>query len=78
MLIFSTQLCELLSSNLLCGSTLPASPLPPLPCVKGQFIQTVCGLEVVGGFESVGDHILQEFNTLNLTDKIARPPQTKT
>jgi hypothetical protein len=44
-----------------------------------------CGWEGMVGVESlspVGDHILQEFNTLYLnrfrTDKIARPPHTKT
>ncbi len=49
-----------------------------------QFIQTVWGLEGGGGgvLCCVGDHILQEFNTLFLTRfrtyKIALPPQTKT
>ncbi len=76
MFVFSTQLCELLRSNVLSGSPLST---PPLPCVKVQHIQTVCGWEVLS---PVGDHILQEFNTLYLirfrTYKIARPPQTKT
>jgi hypothetical protein len=70
MLVFSTQFCELL--RLLSGSTLS----PPLPCVKVQY---VAGR---GPLSPVGDHILQEFNTLYLTRfrtyKIARPPQTKT
>ncbi len=43
-------------------------PLPShLSKVKVQFIQTMCGWEGVeggGGFECVGDYILQEFNTL--------------
>jgi hypothetical protein len=57
------------------------TPPSPLPCVKVQYIQTVCGLEG-GGVGGVGDYILQELNTLYLirfrTYKIARPPQTKT
>ncbi len=48
----------------------------PLPKVKVQYIQ---GWRVLG---CVGDHILQEFNTLFLTRfrtfKIALSPQTKT
>jgi hypothetical protein len=56
-------------------------PLSPLPCVKVQCVQTVCGWERVGVLSPVGDHILQEFNTLYLnrfrTDKIARLPHTK-
>jgi hypothetical protein len=67
-------------SNLLSGLTLPS----PLPCVNKY---TVCmytmwfrGGEGVWG--SVGDHILQYFNTLYMTRfrtyKIATPPQTKT
>jgi hypothetical protein len=49
LLVFSTQLCELL----------PLSPFlwfnpppPPLPCVKVQYTQTVCGWEGVGRAES--------------------------
>ncbi len=41
---------------------------PPLSCVKVQRIQTVCGWEGVGGVEScwsLGDHILQEVNTVS-------------
>jgi hypothetical protein len=47
-LVFSTQLCELLSlyPSLWFNSSL--SP-PPLPKVKVQNIQTVCGCEGVGG-----------------------------
>ncbi len=58
--------------NLLSGSTLPP------PCVKEQYLQTLCGWEGSGLSSPVGDHILQEFNTLYLTRyttyKIARPP----
>ncbi len=43
--VFSTQHCELLPSNLLSGSTHP--PTPPPPCVK---IQTLFGWEAVGDF----------------------------
>jgi hypothetical protein len=80
MLLFLTQLCELLPPNLLSASILPPPPPPP-PCVKLQHIQAVCA----GGggvLSAVGDHILQEFNTLYLTSfrpyKIVIPPQTKT
>jgi hypothetical protein len=58
MLIFSTQNCNLLS-----GSTL--NP-PPFPCVKVQYIQTVCGWEGVGGIDSCWRPILQKFKTLYL------------
>ncbi len=81
MFVFSIQLCELLPlSNVLSGSP---SPHSPLPCVKVQYIQTLYGWEGVGSVLSlVGDHILQEFNTLYLTRfrtyKIARPLQTIT
>ncbi len=47
-------------SNLLSGS----SPLSP--CVKVQHIQTMSGWE--GVLSTVGDHILQKFNILYLTD----------
>jgi hypothetical protein len=54
----------------------------PLSKVKVQYEQTVCGREEVGLFSFVGDHIVQEFNTLFLTRlriyKIALPPQIKT
>ncbi len=65
--------------NLLSGST---SPFPPLPCVNRYIVHkyTMCKGRGVRG--SVGDHILQEFNTLYLTRfrtyKIATKPQTKT
>jgi hypothetical protein len=79
MLVFSTQLCELLSPNLLSGSTLP----PPFPVSKYsiyRYRQCVTG-RGVGVLSPVGDNIPQEFNTLYLarfrTYKIARPPQTK-
>ncbi len=62
------------------GSTL--HPVPPLPCVNVQYIQTVCGWERMEVLSPVEYHILQEFNTLYLTRfrtyKIARPPLTKT
>ncbi len=82
MLVFSTQLCELLplSSSLWFNSPPPFS----LPCVKVQNIQRVCGWEGLGVLSPVGGHILQEFNTLYLTRfrtyKIAKSksPQTKT
>ncbi len=47
MLVFSTQLCELLycSSSILSGSS------PPIPKVKVQYIQTVCSWHGVGGVE---------------------------
>jgi hypothetical protein len=65
-------------SNLLSGSP----PLPSPAKVKVQYIQTVCVSEGVGVLSCVGDHILQELNTLFLTRfrtyKIALPPQTKT
>ncbi len=43
--------------------------LSPPRCVKVQYIQTLCGWEGVGLLVAscVGDHILQEFNTLYLT-----------
>jgi hypothetical protein len=81
MLVFSTQLCELLPlpSNLLFGSTLP----PPYVKVHVQYCiyrQCVAGRRW-GVLSPVGDHILQVFNTLYLprfrTYKIAIPPQTK-
>jgi hypothetical protein len=56
MLVFSTQLCELLPSYLLPGST------PPPP-----HIQTVCGWEGVGVLSPVEGHILEKFNALYLT-----------
>jgi hypothetical protein len=63
MLVFSPQLCELLPLK---PSLWFTSPPPPLPEVKVQNIRTVCGWK--GGVLScVGDHILQEFNTLFLT-----------
>jgi hypothetical protein len=42
---------------------------PPLPKVQVQYMRTVCGWKVgVGVLSCVGDHILQEFNSLFLTD----------
>jgi hypothetical protein len=64
MFLFSTQLCELLPlSNVLSGS--PPPPTPPLPCVKVQYIQTMCGKGRFGGVLSlVGDHIFCRSLTL--------------
>jgi hypothetical protein len=61
MLVLSTKLCEL--SNLLSKFT------SPLPKVKVENIQTVCGWQGVGVgvLSCVGDHILHEFNTQFLT-----------
>jgi hypothetical protein len=54
-------------------------PPPPYPVSK---YNKVCDWEGMGGIESCGGNILQEFNTLYLTRfrtyKTARPPQTKT
>ncbi len=77
MLVFSTHLCELL----------PLKPsfwfnFPPLPCIKVQYIQTVCGLEGVGVVESCWRpypaEVLHSVSEQIHTDKIARPPHTKT
>jgi hypothetical protein len=46
---------------------LPHPPPPPLKVQYRYSIQTVCGREGVGMLSPVGDHILQEFNTLYLT-----------
>jgi hypothetical protein len=80
MLVFSTQLFELQycpPSNLLSGSEALLPPPPPFPKSK-YTVQTVCGWEGGGMLSPVGDHILQEFNTLYLTKfrtyKIATPP----
>jgi hypothetical protein len=66
-------------SNLLSGSTF--RPDPPFPVSKYSiYRQCVAGRER-GVLSHVGDHILQDFNTLYLTRfrtyKIARPPQKK-
>jgi hypothetical protein len=77
MLVLSTHLCELycIPSNLLSDST-PPLPRPPFPVSKYSMYKQC----VAGGLGGVGDHILQEFNTLYLTRfrtyKIAKPPQT--
>ncbi len=79
MLVFSTQPCELLP--LKPSHWFTSSTPPSIPKVKVQYIQTVCGPEGVGVLSCVGDHILQEFNTLFLTGfrnyKIALPSQNK-
>jgi hypothetical protein len=79
MLVFSTQLCELLPLYPSLWFNAPPSPFP----VSTYSIYRQC---VTGGggevLSLVGGHILQEFNTLYLTRfrtyKIARPSQTKT
>jgi hypothetical protein len=64
MLVFSTQLCELLPSNIL-----SVSPPPPLPPSQRQ--STEYTVQGVGGgvLSCFGDHILQEYNTLFLTSR---------
>jgi hypothetical protein len=65
MLVFSTQLFwNYYPSKHLSGSPPPS---PPLPKVRVQYIQTMCGWDGLGVLSCVGDHILQEFNTLFLT-----------
>jgi hypothetical protein len=65
LLVFSTHgFVNYCFYNLLSGS--PPPPLPPSHCQR-TVLQTVCGWEVVGVLSCVGDHILQEFNTLFLT-----------
>jgi hypothetical protein len=54
-LVFSTPIAPL---------TFSLVHLPPPPKVKVQYVQAVCGWEEVGELTIVGDHILQEFNTL--------------
>ncbi len=75
MLVFRPSFVNCCPSNLFSGSTLA---LYPPPCLKVHYTQIVCGWEEIGG---VGDHILQEFNTLYLTRfspyKTDRPLQTK-
>jgi hypothetical protein len=51
MLVFSTQLCELLP---LYPSLWFIPPPHPLPCVKVQYIQTVCGWESGEGKKNLG------------------------
>jgi hypothetical protein len=79
MLVFSTySFVNYCPSNLLFGSPIPHPS--PFPKDKVQYIQTVSGWEGVVVLSCVGDHILQEFNTMFLTrfrtHKIALPPQT--
>ncbi len=79
MLVFSTQLCELLP---LLPSLWFTSPTPP-PFPKSVFSDSVwLGDGGGGGNVVVLETILQEFNILFLTRfrtyKIATPPQTKT
>ena len=77
MLVFSTQLCELL----------PLLPslwfnCPPFPVSKYSIYRQCVAGRGWGLLSPIGDHILQEFHTRYLTRfrtyKIARPPQTKT
>jgi hypothetical protein len=68
MLVFLTQLCELLSlSNVLSGSFPPT--LPPFP--KSKYCKVYTDSVYLKGNGVVlscdGDHILQEFNLLFLT-----------
>ncbi len=82
MLVFSTQLCELFIAPLTFSLVHLPQPNPPSQSKSTVYcIQIVCHLEAVGVLNCVGDHILQEFNTLFLTVfktyKIATPPQTK-
>jgi hypothetical protein len=79
MLVFSTQLCKLLPLKPSLWFTSPTPP--PLPKVNVQYNQTVCGWEGEGVgvvLSCVGDHIVQEFNTMFLTRfrtyKIATSP----
>jgi hypothetical protein len=55
---------------------------PPSRCQSTVYTDSVWLGGGGGGVSTVGDHILQEFNTLYLTKfrtyKIASPPQTKT
>jgi hypothetical protein len=68
MLVFSTQLCEMLP--LYPSPWFNSHPHPPLSCVKVQYC--ICTDSVwkgkgVGLLSPDGDHILQKFNTLYLT-----------
>jgi hypothetical protein len=79
-LVFSTQLCEYSLFNIL---SLYFTPTPTLlPVLKYSIlyrIQKVCAWDGWGVLSCVGDHILQEFNTLFLTRfrtyKIALTPR---
>jgi hypothetical protein len=79
MLVFLPQLSELLPFNLLSGFNSP----PPFPVSMCQSSEHTDAVWLGGGevLSPVGDHILQEFNTLYLnrfrTYKIARPPTAK-
>ncbi len=69
MLVNSTQLCELLSPNLLSGSP-PLSPSQSQSTVYTDHHTDSVRLEVGGGggvLNCVEDHILQEFDTLFLS-----------
>jgi hypothetical protein len=84
MLVFSTQLCELLPLYTFSLVHLPY-PSPPTQSQPTVYSDSVwLGGGGGGGVElcCVGDHILQELNSLFLTRfrtyKIATPPQTKT
>jgi hypothetical protein len=87
---FRPSLVNCCPSKLLSGSTPPRSPPPPPttpPFSVSQYIVyrhcvAVRGWGCGGVLSPVGDHILQEFNSLCLTIfrtyKTARPPKTKT
>jgi hypothetical protein len=79
--IFDPDLCTTCKAPL----TFFGSPPLPLPKVKVQYIQKVCGWGGGGGggeLSCVGDQILQEFSTLFLTRfrtyKISLSLQTQT
>jgi hypothetical protein len=63
---FSTQLCELLPPNLPTGSGPPPLPHPKVKVQYMLYRQCMAG-KGRGVLSCVGDHILQEFNTLFLT-----------
>ncbi len=76
-LVFLTQLCELLPLQ---PSLWFTSPTPPPTKVKVHIHIQYAGREWRGVELCFGDHILQEIDTLFLTRfrtyKIATPPQT--
>jgi hypothetical protein len=82
MLVLSTR-AALGTVAFLTFSLVQLSSLPtPFPVSKCSIYRQCVAGRGWGMLSPVGDHILQEFNTLYLTRfrtyKIARPPQTKT